>query len=46
MTNLNPKSLKVVQVIKLLEFLLTIDDVEVIQSTLESIIEILQEENK
>lgn len=36
---------KLEQIIKLLKFLLTIDDMEIIKSTLESVVEILEEEN-
>lgn len=36
---------KLQQIIKLLKFLLTLDDIEIIQNTLESIIEALEEEN-
>jgi Trp operon repressor len=36
---------KLEQIIKLLKFILTIDDMEIIKSTLESVVEILEEEN-
>jgi hypothetical protein len=36
---------KLQQVIRLLKFLSTIDDIEIIKSTLESVAEILEEEN-
>jgi hypothetical protein len=41
----SPKEQKLRQIIKLLNFLLTLDDLEIIKSTLESVIELLQEEN-
>ncbi len=33
------------QIIKLLKFIITLDDLEIIKATIESIIEVLQEEN-
>lgn len=39
------KAKKIQQIVKLLKFLLTLDDMEIIKSTLESVIEILEEEN-
>lgn len=41
----NVKSEKLQQIIKLLKFIITLDDLEIICATLESIIEILEEEN-
>lgn len=38
------KNLKIKKVVELLKFLLTIDDMEVIKSSIESIIETLEEE--
>ncbi len=46
MENNSSKSLKLEQITKLLKFLLTLNDMEIIKATLESIIEILEEENK
>jgi len=39
------KNQKIQQIIKLLKFILTIDDLEIIKSTIESVTEILEEEN-
>jgi len=43
--NKSDKTKKMQQIIKLLKFLLTLDDMEIIKNTLESVIEILEEEN-
>ena len=47
MTNNNQstKSQKLEQIIKLLKFIITLDDMEIIKATIESIVEILEEEN-
>lgn len=42
--NMKNKSAKLKQVIDLLKFVLTIDDEEIVKSTIESIIEVLEEE--
>lgn len=38
------KSMKIKQVVELLRFVLTLDDEEIVKSTIESIIELLEEE--
>jgi hypothetical protein len=38
------KNAKIKKIIKILEFLLTIDDMEIVKSSMESIIEMLKEE--
>lgn len=43
--NNSTKAKKIQQTVKLLKFLLTLDDIEIIKSTLESIIELLEENN-
>lgn len=42
--NKNNKNAKIKQIIELLKFVLTIDDEEIIRSSIESIIEMLEEE--
>jgi len=36
---------KLIQVVELLKFVLTLDDEEIMKSTIESVIELLEEEN-
>lgn len=43
-TNKNNKNVKLKQIIELLKFALTIDDEEIMKSSIESIIEMLEEE--
>lgn len=43
--DLSPKEKKLQQAVKLLKFLITLDDIEIIKHTLESVVEILEEEN-
>jgi len=43
MDNQSVKVQKIQQIIKLLKFILTIDDLEIMKSTIESIIEMLSE---
>ena len=45
MDSVSVKNQKIQQIIKLLKFILTVDDLEIIKSTLESVIELLEEEN-
>lgn len=40
----NKKNLKLLQVVELLKFVLTLDDEEIVKSTIESVIELLEEE--
>lgn len=44
-SNKNNKNAKIKQVIEILKFILTIDDEEIIKSSIESVIEILEEIN-
>ena len=46
MNNKSTKQQKINQVIDLLKFVLSLDDEEIIKSTVESVIEILEEINK
>ncbi len=46
MTKKKKKNIKIEQVIELLKFSLSLEDEEIIRSTIESVIEILEEENK
>jgi hypothetical protein len=40
----NPKNIKLRKVVELLKFVLTLDDEEIVKSTIESVIEVLEEE--
>lgn len=42
--NITERNAKLIQVVELLKFILTLDDQEITHSTIESIIEILEEE--
>lgn len=44
-TSKSDKNLNIKKIVKILKFLLTIDDMEVIKSSMESIIESLEEES-
>jgi hypothetical protein len=44
-TDKGNRSQKLTQVVELLRFVLTLDDEEIIKSTIESVIELLEEEN-
>lgn len=44
-SDISSKNKKLQQITKLLKFLITLDDIEIIKHTLESVVEILEEEN-
>jgi len=42
--NLDSRNVKLIRIVELLKFILTLNDPEITQSTIESVIEILEEE--